>query len=595
MLRRAAGLKAFYLNLRIKNKMFVLITFVMLTVSAISLTVQQYAFNVYDRELYRQSANALHVSSYGIENELKKLERLSFRAATDAEIQSYLAAMRDHAAEYNRFVIGEQIRTRLLELGGFDKYVLSLQIYDRNGAEYAVGNKLPRLSEARTAKMIRAAREKQGGIRWIFPDEDDDALVAAREIRSIPHLELAHIGTVAIRIDVNRLFADFAGEPGNREAQFLMMEGDRLVYPRETPYDFSGFFGGTKGGQGYRIVTAEEERLFVTYLPSSYTNWVYLIAIPYGDIFQAIVTVKNTVLLLFALLFVIVIAAAVRFARGITRPIESLNAKMKRVMLGNFNLEDGDESVRFPMDEAGQLHRNFRIMIGRINELITENYKKQLTIKDSEFRALQAQINPHFLYNTLETINWSAKMNGQRQISHMVESLGYLLRSSISVKEPLIPLGQELEIVKHYITIQRIRFEERLDFAMDVPQELYGAEVPKFSLQPLVENAINYGLERMVEPCRIRIAAAVRDGCLKITVEDNGPGMDAAVLRKLDAGELKARGSGIGLRNIQERIKLLFGEAYGIGIESVPGAGTKVTVTLPAGMGERDVQRAVGG
>ena len=144
-------------------------------------------------------------------------------------------------------------------------------------------------------------------------------------------------------------------------------------------------------------------------------------------------------------------------SRGGFEPIERLSARMKRVQLGHFDYSEDQGEPALSKDEAGQLQRNFRIMVQRIEELINENYVKQLAIKDTKFKALQAQINPHFLYNTLESINWSAKMNGQQQISQMVESLGSLLRSSISLKQPLIPLSEELDMINHYITIQKIR------------------------------------------------------------------------------------------------------------------------------------------
>src|SRR5690606_4633677 len=180
--------------------------------------------------------------------------------------------------------------------------------------------------------------------------------------------------------------------------------------------------------------------------------------------------------------------------RTITRPIESLNAKMKIVQKGNFDLASVSGDEQFPMDETGQMHRNFRIMISRINDLINENYRKQLAMKESEYKALQAQINPHFLYNTLESINWQAKIGGQKQISQMVEALAYLMRSSINQKEPLVRLAEEKTFILHYITIQKLRFEERLDFRMDIPEDLESCVVPKLVLQPIVENAIQYAL-----------------------------------------------------------------------------------------------------
>ncbi len=581
MKQQALKLKAFYSNLRIKYKMFVLISIVMLVVSIISLFVTQFAFEVYDKEIYQQSAKSLRLSSSGIENELKKMERLSFRVVTDPEIQGSLISLNRGDASYDRYVTIYNLKEDLRNLGGLDKYILSLQIFDGQGEEYAAGANETRTTNERKQKIKREAAEKSGGISWISPDTDDRALVVGREIRSVSNLDLNHLGTLAIRIDVEKLIVDFARGLDQQDAHFIIFNKDALVYPEELPSVLKELEIDYAGKTGYSISSIGNKRYFITSVPSSYTDWTYMIVIPYDNIFQTINTVKNTMLMIYGLLFVIIVILVLRFARGITTPIESLNMKMKKVQFGNFELENEPDKDFFPMDEAGQMHRNFRIMIQRINDLITDNYKKQLTIKETEFKALQAQINPHFLYNTLESINWMSKMNGQPQVSLMVESLGYLLRNSMNLNEPLIPLKREMEIVNSYITIQKIRFEDRLEFESDIPADVQNTLIPKLSLQPIVENAINYALDQMLGVCKITIRASNTASGLALTVEDNGPGMDRGLLTDLKSGVIQPRGSGIGLRNIDERIKLLFGEAYGIQIESERHVYTRVTLEIP--------------
>ncbi len=577
----AHKLKALYSNLRIKHKMFVLITIVMLVVSIISLFVQQFAFEVYDEEVYQQSAKSLNLSSSGIENELKKMERLSYRVVTDPEIQNYLISLNRGDAQYDHYVAIEKLNERLLDLGGLDKYILSLHIFDGQGEEYGVGAKLTRTPNERKHKIELEAAGKRGGLSWVSPDEHEHALVIAREIRSVPNLDLNHLGTLAIRIDIEKLFVDFARGLNQQDALFLIISEESLVYPREIPSWLSELKLNYAGETGFSIPSIGNKRYFITHVPSNYTDWTYMIVIPYDKIFQTIHTVKNTMLIMYGLLFVVIVILVLRFAKGITTPIESLNLKMKRVQFGNFELESELDKDFFPMDEAGQMHRNFRIMIQRINELITENYRKQLTIKETEFKALQAQINPHFLYNTLESINWMSKVNGQPQVSLMVESLGHLLRNSMNLNEPLIPIKREMEIVNSYITIQKIRFEDRLEFKNEIPLAMQGTLIPKLSIQPIVENAINYALEQMIGVCKISICAANTPNGLVLTVEDNGPGMDRGLLEDLKSGVIRPRGSGIGLRNIDERIKLLFGEAYGLHIESERHVYTRVSLEIP--------------
>ena len=186
---------------------------------------------------------------------------------------------------------------------------------------------------------------------------------------------------------------------------------------------------------------------------------------------------------------------------------------------------------------------------------------------------LQAQINPHFLYNTLESINWRAKAVNNREISLMTESLGSLLRATLSNKKSLVTLSYELNLILSYITIQQIRFEERLDYREQVPDGLKNALIPPLTLQPLVENAIHYALEEMTETCYITILAAETDKtgkngerCIRISVTNSGSSFDEDLLELLKQHKKQPSRSGIGLLNIDKRIKLLFGEDYGLSL-----------------------------
>ncbi|REK56729.1 MAG: sensor histidine kinase [Thermobacillus sp.] len=593
-----ADLKTLYRNLRIKYKLLVLISAVIATFGILIVVVQQYAFEVYDREIYEQSSAALNQTAAAIENELRKVQQQSYRMAIDEVIQEQLRKIKDAGSDYDRYLASYQIRERIVLLGGLDNHVRSVQLIDAHGGEYSVGKAPVSYTAGRIRLLERETSLTQGGNTWIEPDEEDGALAAARLIRSYEQLSLESLGVLAIRIDMHRLTADVAGASLPAKAALLIYGKERMIFGP------AGFEGEERllrayaaaASNGYDIIELGGRRYFLTQLPSAYTEWTYVTLIPYDDIFHRLADVKNWTLLAYLLLFLLTVFFAFRFARGITGPIEKLSAKMKRVQMGNFAYEDDEDQRDMPMDETGQLHRNFRIMLQRIDELVREGYARQLAVKESEFKALQAQINPHFLYNTLETINWSAKMARQPHISSMVESLGFLLRSSISLKEPLIPLSQELGIVLHYINIQRIRFEERLDFRLDVPDVLMPVLIPKLSLQPLVENAVNYALEKMTDTCVIAITAEEKDGLIELTVSDNGPGMDESILMRLKSGEVKPKGSGVGLRNIDERIRLLFGEGYGLDIASRRGEGTRVRLRLPIreGGGNQHVPRAAG-
>ena len=212
-------------------------------------------------------------------------------------------------------------------------------------------------------------------------------------------------------------------------------------------------------------------------------------------------------------------------------------------------------------------------MTKRIQNLVNTNYVNELLTREAQIKALESQINPHFLYNTLESINWRAKAVNNQEISLMTESLGSLLRATLSNKKSLVTLSYELSLINSYITIQQIRFEERLEFESQIPENLKNALLPPLTLQPLVENAIHYALEEIMETCYITIQAeelpqdpSGREAALKILVKNSGSAFEDNLLELLDTQQKTPNRSGIGLLNINKRIKLLFGDAYGLSL-----------------------------
>jgi two-component system sensor histidine kinase YesM len=570
-------------HLKIKHKVFILIGSIMAICFLITYSVLQYAYNIYDEQLYAKSSQLLNLSSSGIENELRKSERQSFSIATDSQIQSYLLGLKEDTPEYEQYRLRSYIIDKLVQYAGYEKYIDSIEVVDLLGVSSRAGvNKST--SAERQQFIIDESIKGTGETRWIYPSDTDSSLIAAREIRSYENLNLNRLGTLIIRFKFDKIVEDLLAGTDLKNGEMRISFGEHIIYPLDAKTDvYSERLLKESVAGGYFIETIKGKSYFFTHIKSGYLGWSYFSLIPFDQIFRKIVLMKNILLAGFAGSLLVVFLLAISFSRSITKPIELLIVRMKQVQLGDFSQAEPEmlEVVSLPMDEVGQLHRTYRMMIQKINELITENYAKQLVIKETQFKALQAQINPHFLYNTLESINWLAKANGEQQISRMVEALGFLLRSSISLKETLITVQEELEIVTNYLTIQKYRFEERLMFELDMPDEAKKAYLPKLTLQPLLENAVHYALETMIEPCCIRIVGTIEEDKLLIMVEDNGPGMDEELLEKVRLGVAPTRGSGIGLKNIEERIVIAFGEPYGVQIESRPGQGTQVYVAIP--------------
>jgi two-component system, sensor histidine kinase YesM len=580
--------RQFYRNTRIKHKLFLLILFIMTFSYILTYTVLQYAYSIYDEQLYERSSQVLNLSSNSIENELRRIENITFNIVTDPTIQSKLAEVKNKPEDYEQYKGREDAVARLVQYAGSEKYLVSADLFDLAGYVYSAGL-APNYTEEMKVDIWNAAESGSGSLIWHYPVHPQTELMAVRLIRSYnsyQSLDLQTLGVLVVRIRVNQIVEDVSNGTVLGQGELMIAADRRPVYPLSNGLEWlhQDILPLTNSGSSYEIRDDRGHQVFISQRKSTYTGWTYYSKIPFDTIFQRINKMKNMLVLVFSISLIIMIVLAMRFAKSITGPIEGLIGRMKQVQKGDFSvaaIPDAGVGTNLSKDEVGQLHRTFRIMIQQIDELITENYAKQLTIKESQFKALQAQINPHFLYNTLESINWEAKMAGQQQISRMVESLGFLLRSSISHKQSIITVGQELDIIRHYLTIQQTRFEDRLLFELDVSPPVYTCPIPKLSLQPLVENAIHHALERKVDPCRITIRSYEELEHIVIVVEDDGPGMIPEILEQVRQGEVQSKGNGIGLSNIRDRIILAFGEQYGLHIESESGVGTKVFIHIP--------------
>lgn len=569
-----------YKNMKIKNKLSLLISLIVAVAFTFAVIVQQYAFSIYDEQLYLKSSQVLHLSSSAIEAELERIEQLSFNIITDTQIQNILRSIAGSESDYDRLILRQHLVDRLLNYVGSEPMLYSIHLIDSYDQQQDVGSVVP-IDPAKKELILQLAGDADGGERWIYPDDTDSALLLSREIRSYSGtlFDLNYLGTIIIRINMDKIVRKSAGG----ESDLIVTSGTDVIYPATPHFDPVVIQSSLSSGNGYLTREIDGHTYFIAHNRSGNTGWTYMNVTPFNQTFKQIIFIKELVIIVFTVIFAVAILLGIRFSRGLTRPIESLITRMKLAEKGNFAEANvlPQDAAPVAMNELGLLHRTFRLMIERINALITENYSNRLLIKETEFKALQAQINPHFLYNTLESVNWLAKMNKQTQISDMVQALAFLLRNSVSLKEPILTLGEELEIVRNYVLIQKFRFEDRLEFTLDVKEQDLHRKIPKLSLQPLLENAIHYALEPSVDPCQISLFCKETPSAFCVIVEDDGPGMAPDTLTQLRNGDLATSGNGIGLLNIDERIKLAFGDHYGLSIDSGSGPGTRVILYLP--------------
>lgn len=409
------------------------------------------------------------------------------------------------------------------------------------------------------------ALEASGGAAFVTDYIGTYGLFLVREIREIDDLSLQSLGFMILCIDLDELVHDTAAWTNQySQPSYYIFDGDRLIYSstEETetvvPHDF--------GKADYLIDMSNGASNFVVKWDLALTGWKCEIVIPYGSITHSI---KMAAAISFAVLVVglaLGMLLSNRILDAITVRVSWINDKMRMFGKDHHNLPEVPENHYYGQDEIGCLDRQFDCMAHQICELIDKNYVSELLRKDAELEALEKQINPHFLYNTLESVNWRAKAIGETQISEMTEALGHLLHITLSKSTDIHTMKTELELVRYFMTIQNIRFEGQLDYVQQVDPRAENALIPKLTIQPVVENAVHYGMESGDDVCHIRLSVELQERELCIKVSNTGSQFPDNFFEALKKKQYTARGFGIGLLNIDQRLRINFGKPYQIRI-----------------------------
>lgn len=381
----------------------------------------------------------------------------------------------------------------------------------------------------------------------------------------------------------------------------LDSRGRYLYHPDFSLLGRPAVYSALSGQSGGSVVTRiGGERRLLTFSRSLYLDWTIGTDIDYDDVVRDTKELGLTIGATVSATLVVSSAAGVWLAAGIVRPLRRLQRFMRRVETGDFNAECEVQS----RDEIGSLTLGFNRMVERLRRLHEEVYASRLKEaqanlrqKEAELKMLEAQIHPHFLYNSLETIRGMALEGGRDDIADISEAMAKLLRYNLQPGRPFVMLEDELAVCELYLRIQRHRFADRLAFEIDVPSWARGQFVARFLLQPIVENSVVHGVEPAGRPVRIRLTAGGGpEGGSKvwwIAVEDDGAGMAPERLQEIrealaDARDATSPLGRIGLWNVHRRIAHLFGEEFGVSIESERGRGTVVTLRLPYGFKDGD-------
>lgn len=371
---------------------------------------------------------------------------------------------------------------------------------------------------------------------------------------------------------------------------YIIDEKENIIYHPQQAAIISGLkeevvFKLDNNANIYKNPQGDEVLIISNHL--NFVNW-NLVGVSYiKNIEDKNFKIAKEIMVTVPIILMIVILLSWYISYRISLPIKALGRHMEIVQKGNFDIQ---LELKNSEIEVAHLSETFNTMVKRIKELIEENEREQEAKRHTELNALQAQINPHFLYNTLDSIMWMAEAGRNEEVVSMVTALAKLFRISISKGHNIITVEEELEHAKSYLLIQKIRYKEKFDFYIHAKEEVMGLKTIKLILQPIIENAIYHGIEYMVDLGRIDIYAGIVDNKLLFTIEDNGLGMNpdklASIRKNMIKSTINEKGNGVGISNVEQRIKLRFGNEYGIKIYSEEEVGTVVKIWLPVIRGE---------
>ncbi|MDV4150357.1 sensor histidine kinase [Clostridium sp. AL.422] len=444
----------------------------------------------------------------------------------------------------------------------------------------------------RNSDWYKKARQDEGIITWEYNYDDISKKYSLSLIRDISCDIHGHIGTLVISLETSKLRAIISEQPYPTS---ILIDGI-VVASEEYEEGSTAVLVHNEDEVDYYNDVKEEVNLGDKYIISdkykidkSFNNiFEVLVSIPIYQIMEPsrVAIAKSIAIMSIAITLSLIII--LYFSKLFSDRVGLLSVEISKVVKGNFKIKEKIEGN----DEISYIYQHIYTMVESITKLIDEVYVKELEQKklivkqkDAEFKMLASQINPHFLYNTLETIRMRAFCNGDRELANIVKKLGQIMRRNLEVTNEVVTLESELDIIESYLEIQGLRFKGKVEYEFKVEVKIEDYEILPLLLQPIVENAFIHGLESSTRMGKIEVSIYDEVGYLIVEISDNGVGIDKDKLDYINQklSEYKnVNKRSIGISNVNERIKLFYGEEYGLYILSTVDVGTKVIILLPS-------------
>ncbi|MCJ7841669.1 sensor histidine kinase [Lederbergia sp. NSJ-179] len=580
-------------NLNLRSKLIIVIVITsLIPLLLLGLFTFNYLSGLLQEEVSENELERITSINHQVSYFLKDVEQMTLFFYKNEEIQAILKKDSDRSLN-EKYEDYKNVQDVFDTVMGVKDWDVHLYVIGLNGDRYFSNDYLPnRYNTIRESwGVFRKANNAKGSLVWDTNyslnrvDHQDIVLTAGRIL--IDSKTNEKIGY--LMVDINESAFSNIYEKNNYATNdsFLLLDNQGYIISSQpdktnigTRLETTYYDRIMNGEKGFFKFDWHDTASILTYQTDENTNFKSISIIPMDIIQQKNNLVRNLTLN-FALMGIIFsIWLAYYLSKTVTKPLYKLIYLMKEVEKGNLE-------VRFDPkynDDIGIFGKRFNRMLEKLKVSIQENYEKQVRMKDSELKALRAQINPHFLYNTLETVNWLARLEGVNDISKIVVSLSEIMKYSVRKGEDFVTIEQDVKQLKNYLTIQEFRYRDKFDVHLKVDDSVLNQKIPALLLQPIVENAIVHGLENKISKGIIQIVITKEQENIHIVVQDNGIGMDEETLslvnREIKEG-IEFDDLGIGIENVRKRLYLSYGNQFKWSLTSEVEVGTKVDIFIP--------------
>ena len=558
------------LKKKIIGSFIILSVFIILSFGFVS---YQYSSDLVEIRTKAQAEETVHLLSRSVDNNiLLVMDRFS-TLTYDMQLQQYLRMSKEEVDKSSKSKIQNEV-SRMMVTAYSSMMLRDIQIYALNGFEFGISD--GRSLQYDIPEEYTQIADNAGG-RIVIIDEDEENLQFVKQIKDSQRLKtLGYLRSAFKKSYLYNLMhdIDFASEG----EIMIYDEAGNMLIGNISHFDDMSVFAGQKGEFNYRY---DGKSYLTIYDKLENVEWIVVGLMPLGGIGSDMIQFGLIGIVFAVLLIVLCIAVGNILIKNIITPVddivEALNAFSK-----------GDFDTMLPVDrsdEMGSLSIGYNQMLVKINALIDNNYRSQILKKECELKMLQAQINPHFLYNTLETINWMARKNDMNEICDLISAVGDLMRISISNKKSYVTVREEMKLVSEYLYIQKIRYRDKLQTEIMADDNMLDYMIPKLIIQPIVENAVVHGIEKKKEGGAVNIRGFLQDSKLCFIVYDTGIGMSEETIQKVmsHSNDISSEShTGLGAYTVYQRIAYIYGAEGKFEITSKQGEYTKIVIEIPA-------------